>query len=214
MALIKKIFTTLFLITLPLLFYGQKDSLKTKRLAIYVSPSQILFGDVPIGIEHSLTKRISHELFIQFKVTGPILNLYNFDQGFGCKYFFKYNLLKSKKTFLHLNLGYNYRNIFFANKQETTPIYNALTEIQPKFNASLRKINNSLVTGLSFESKLFKQFYYGANLFFEYGQYKNIYNINDPKFERYYNQDVPYNLEEKSNYYSINFVIKIGYEIF
>jgi len=196
---------------------AQKDSAKTKHLAVYVSPSQVFFGDIPFGIEHKITKKIFHECFFQFKVANPISNVYNFNKGFGFKYFLKYNLLRSKKNYLCLNLGYNYRNVFFTNKNEITPFYQSqgvMADISPKYNTDLRRIKNSLIFGFSFESRLFKKLYYGANLFFEYSTQIDNYTIKDSRFDLHYNYDNPYYLQRTNYYYSINFIFKLGYEIY
>ena len=92
-----KTYKLLILICFPFLFYGQKDTLKVKRLAVYVSPSQVFFGDIPLGIEHQLTKRISHELFVYVKTFNPIINIYEYNKGLGVKYFFNYTFYKRKR---------------------------------------------------------------------------------------------------------------------
>lgn len=210
----------LFLINLPLLFYGQNDSLKTKRLAIYVSPSQILFGDIPIGIEHSLTKKFSHELFLQFKCFNSVVPFYLYNKGFGGKYFLKYSIYKNKQINLSLNLGYGYRYFYFNNKLDNAPVNNADIPVASqgissptKYILNKKIIVNTAIIGLSFERKLASKIYIGINAFFEYGVRKQIILINDENFAAKYGINIPYILNSNNKYYTGNFILKIGYEI-
>ncbi|MFN8116335.1 MAG: hypothetical protein U0W65_09495 [Bacteroidia bacterium] len=216
MAIFKKKYFFLLVLVVPFVMYGQKkDSINTKYLALYIAPSQILFGDIPIGIEQKLSKKLHHECFVQTKISSPILNLYDFNKGFGVKYFLKYDLTKSKTTNFFLDIGYSFSYLYFKNKMSRSPIQNNdINGSQKKYNMSLLRINNALITGFSFQQTIYKKIYTGLNLFFLLGKNKLNYEIKDDEFAKDYSLTSPYSIKSTNNFYNINLIIKLGYEIY
>lgn len=212
----KNIYKFLFIVLFPCVIIAQKDSLKLNHLMVYTSPSQILFGDVPLGLEHRFSKKISHELFLQFKVSGPILNLFNFNRGYGLNYFLKYDFINSRKNTLSFDLGYSYTKSSFENKKDIDPLFRIYgnVDIPRQYNMSVSRISSAIITGISFNREILRRIYTGANFLFECGKNKLNYEINDQNFKTDYATQVPYYLETKNFYYRINFIIKIGYKIY
>ena len=211
--LINYIFCSLLLIS--------QNEKTISKFKIYTSPSQILMGDIPIGVEHHLYKRLSHELFLQVKCFNSLFPFYKFNRGIGGKYFFNYSFFNLNKVVFKANFGYGYRYFYYNNKLDIPPVaendivLNNNISSMPNEYLMSKKINtNTLIIGLSSEVKVFKKMQFGVNLFFEYGIKKNWLQVNDPEFALNYNINSPYILSNTKNYNNIHLIFKLGYAIY
>lgn len=83
---------------------------------MHTIPSNLLVGDVSLGIEHLYKKRISQELQAYVKCFSPVFLRY--DKGFRVNYQLKYNFIRRSYFRMSVNLSASYKEAAFTNKKD------------------------------------------------------------------------------------------------
>ena len=206
--------------------YGQdslrKHSAYKNQFVVHYYPSALLVADISFGIEHLYKKRFAQEL--SFNVKTFQSKLCYFDKGYRADYLIKYYLYNGKTFRFSSNLSFEYKNIYFLNKQIE---YYYIREInkQPKelYQTLLedrRRIEYGLGIGVSLNFKLYKHIFIGAEVGVNFVKYKVTYNYKeifyrDPNSLNYNELAVPstYVKENKSTAYSPLLRLKLSYSL-
>lgn len=97
--------------------FGQ-DTLRKNQIMINTYPSNLLAGDISLGVEHLYKKRLSHEFMFFYKVFSPEAYYYKYNKGFRLNYLMKYNFVNRKYFRMSGNISFVYRKIYFHNKED------------------------------------------------------------------------------------------------
>jgi hypothetical protein len=204
--------------------FGQ-DSLRKhasykNRFAVHYYPSALLAGDISFGIEHRYKKRFAHELSFNVKTFQP--KLYYFDKGYRADYLVKYYLYNGKIFRFSSNLSFEYKNIYFVNKQidyhyrtetnqEPLVLYQSLLEDR-------RKTEYGLGLSFSLNFNLYKHIFAGGDIGVNFVKYKVTYNYKeilyrDPNNLRDDQLIVPSTYQKNNTAYSPLLRLKLGYSL-
>ena len=106
------------------LFVQGQDTLRKNRFVVNTYPSNLLAGDISVGVEHIYKKRLSHEfmffvkVFSPSNVFGPNLSFYKYDKGVRLNYLIKYNFINRKYFRMSGNMSFIYKDIYFRDKED------------------------------------------------------------------------------------------------
>lgn len=114
----KNIIAFIFLLLGFLLTLRGQDTVRRNQIIINTYPSNLLVGDISIGIEHLYRKRLSHEFMFFYKVFSPETYYYKYNKGFRLNYLIKCNFINRKYFRMSGNMSFVYKKIYFHDKED------------------------------------------------------------------------------------------------
>lgn len=192
------------------------------QFIIHYYPSALLAGDISFGIEHRYKKRFAQELSFNLKTFQT--KFYYFDKGYRADYLIKYYLYNGNTFRFSTNLSFEYKSIYFVNKQIDYYYINLSNSGQRKLYQTIledRKDSEyGLGVGFSLNFKLYKHLLLGGdigvnfvkrNLTYKYKEivYRDPFNYN-------YNEPIvpsTYQSQYCSPTYSTLLRLKISYSL-
>lgn len=155
---------------------ANNDSLKNHRFYLHTIPSNLLVGDVSLGIEHMYRKRISHEFQAYLKCFSPVF--LNYDKGFRFNYQLKYNVINRNHFRMSVNLSTSYKEAGFTNKKdywfENGP-YDL--DAAPTYLMDRKFKQFGVGGGIGLNFKLSRHFFIGSELLLELCKVKKTYTV-------------------------------------
>ncbi|MDX2172560.1 MAG: hypothetical protein SFY56_05525 [Bacteroidota bacterium] len=209
--------------------FGQKNDSITKKYRWFINtyPSALITGDFSIGTEFNY-KHIRQEVAFFYKSFSVLDNSktfpYKYDKGFGFNYYIKYNLIKRQKHLLSFDLGYSYIERSFDNKNAKPDFLRYLSNQNAQaissYNMDRKEKLQGFNVGFSNIFALYKRFNCGFNLSYGLFQRNNSYQLNyyvsgGILFDETTQKEIslPYKSSYTNRQESLNFLIKIIYEI-
>lgn len=216
----KKIMATIILLTTTLSIASGQDTLNKNRFYINTYPSNLLAGDISIGIEHLYKKRISHELMFFFKTFSPNIGYYKYDKGIRLNYLVKYNFINRKYFRMSGNVSFDYKNSYFHNKEDywreqLMTDYGQITTISFLMDREIKAYGVGV--GLTLNFRISRKLSIGSDLLFEFLNTQVSYSVKSTikgDINNYYWLTVP--TDYVSRYYtSYNLfpTLKISYKL-
>lgn len=152
------------------------DSIKRHQFYLHTIPSNLLVGDVSLGIEHLYKKRLSHEFQAYLKCFSPVF--LNYDKGFRFNYQLKYNVINRSHFRMSVNLSTSYKEAGFTNKNdywfENGP-YD--TDIAPTYLMDRKLKQFGIGGGIGLNFRLSRHFFIGSDLLLELCKTKKSYTV-------------------------------------
>lgn len=219
----RKIVATITLLNCFLLaVYGQ-DTLRKNRFIINTYPSNIMAGDVSIGIEHVYKKRLSHEFMFYYKVFSPDATYYKYDKGCRINYLLKYNFINRKYFRMSANISLVYKDLYFKNKEDywyekfmtdRGPIKGITFLIDREIKAY------GIGCGLTLNFRITSKISIGSDIIVEYLKTQKSYSVKETikgdisNYYSYYDVSVPTNYASRyHNRYSLFPTLKVSYQL-
>lgn len=176
----KRRLATIIFMTIALSLASKQDTLKKNRVHLITYPSNLLAGDISIGLEHLYKKRISHELMFFFKMFSPNIGNYKYDKGVRLNYLVKYNFINRKYFRLSGNVSFDYKNSYFHNKEDywreqLSTDYGQLTTISFLMDREVKAYGVGI--GLTFNFRINNKLSVGTDLIFEFLNTQHSYSV-------------------------------------
>lgn len=97
--------------------FSNNDSIIKYKFFISTIPSNLVIGDISLGIEHLYKKRFSHEFQAYLKCYS-IKKDWKYNRGFKLNYQLKYNFITRKYFRASINTTTSYLEYSFKNKED------------------------------------------------------------------------------------------------
>jgi hypothetical protein len=188
----KKIIRLLLLFLIASQIHGQDSLSRTlapkHQFIIHSYPSALLVGDISLGVEHVYKKRFGQEFSLNLKTLNT--NVYYYNKGYRIDYFIKYYFYNGKRFRLSAGLSFEYKNIYFNNKQinyfgfkrspqQASSLYETLLEDR-------KHIQYGLGVGISLNYKVYKHFFIGSDIICNFSKYEVTYDYKEIIYRKYY----------------------------
>ncbi|MCE3227558.1 MAG: hypothetical protein K0S32_2109 [Bacteroidetes bacterium] len=187
----KKLFCIIILQLSVTSIFGQDTLLKTaaikNQFIVHYYPSAHIIGDIALGFEYAGKKRFAHEISLNVKVFPS--NFYSCNKGFRTDYLFKYDLVKRKRFRLSADLTMDYMNVYFNDKEVSYFIENDLMqdrELYQIIRQSERRTGFGIGAGTSVNLKIYRHFYLGGDIIFNYISYRRTIEYHERIYYNYW----------------------------
>lgn len=175
----KKIIVLIIVLFSSHQLFSNNDSIVKHKLFITSIPSNLLIGDISLGVEYLFKKRFSHEFQAYLKCFNPINIFGKYNQGYRFNYQFKYNFINRKYIRATVNLTTSYLEYSFKNKEdywyETNPDLSSSSSATYLMDREIKLFGVGLGIGLNI--KLSKRFYLGSDMLFELSKGYRSYTV-------------------------------------
>jgi hypothetical protein len=219
----KKIVATIILLNFFLLGVYAQDTLKKNRFIINTYPSNLLVGDISLGIEHVYRKRLSHEFMFFYKVFSPNATFYKYDKGFRLNYLIKYNFIHRKYFRMSGNISLVYKDLYYNNKEDYwyekfTTDHGLIKEITFLMDRKIKAYGIGF--GLTLNFRITSKISIGSDIMIEYLKTQKSYSVKESikgditNYSSYYGVSVPTNYVSRYyTRYSLFPTLKVSYQL-
>ncbi|MBI3519076.1 MAG: hypothetical protein HY062_06925 [Bacteroidetes bacterium] len=198
---------------------ANNDSLKKNTVYIHTMPSNLLVGDISLGVEHLYKKRFSQEFQAYWKCFKPAILIY--DKGFKLNYQLKYNVIHRQYFRMSVNVSTSYKEAGFHDKKsywsEQKEFYG---DMRPQYIMDREMALFGIGGGIGLTFKISKHLYIGNELLLEICKEKKSYVVKAeqkpltneyiPLAEPYYYNSITFSGFQKCNPI---FNIKLSYRL-
>jgi len=141
-------------------------------------PSNLLVGDISLGVEHLYKKRFSQEFQAYLKCFKP--TMFVFDKGFRLNYQLKYNIIQRQYFRMSINVSTSYKEASFHNKKSYWSEHNELYgDLKPQYIMDREMAIFGIGGGICLTFKISKHFYIGNELLLEISKEKKSYVVKE-----------------------------------
>lgn len=219
----RKIVATITLLNFFLLSVYAQDTLRKNRFIINTYPSNLLAGDISLGIEHVYKRRLSHEFMFFYKMFSPDATYYKYDKGFRLNYLMKYNFINRKYFRMSGNISLVYKDLYFKNKEDYW--YEKLTNDDGPIKGITFLMDRNIKAygigfGLTLNFRITSKISIGSDIIIEYLKTQNSYSVKESikgditNYSAYYDVSVPTNYVSRYfTRYSLFPTLKISYQL-
>jgi hypothetical protein len=220
----RKIVATIILLNCFLLVVRGQDTPRKNRFIINTYPSNLLAGDISIGIEHIYKKRLSHEFMFFYKVFSPDATYYKYDKGLRLNYLMKYNFINRKYFRMSGDISLVYKNVYFKNKEDYW--YEKLTSDRGPLKGITFLMDREIKAygigfGLTLNFRITSKISIGSDIIVEYLKTQKSYSVKETikgdisNYSFYYDISVPTNYVSRYHTrYSLFPTLKISYQLY
>ena len=219
----KKIVATITLLYFFLLGVYAQDTLRKNRVIINTYPSNLLAGDISIGLEHVYRKRLSHEFMFFYKVFSPNTTFYKYDKGFRLNYLIKYNFINRKYFRMSGNISLVYKDLYYNNKEDYwyekfTTEHGLIKEITFLMDRKIKAYGVGF--GLTLNFRITSKISIGSDIMIEYLKTQKSYSVKESikgditDYSSYFGVSVPTNYVSRYyTRYSLFPTLKVSYQL-